>query len=78
MTGCIVTDTAKRFGMSAKDLFHKVGVAKELTEATMDSRYERWFKYGETPTYVQDWCLDLWAQKGEADVSSGSYRARAG
>lgn len=65
----IIFDSAKRLGITEKALFRRIAKDRNLTEATADDRYERWFKRGETPDYITDWCLDLYREPFPLDAS---------
>jgi hypothetical protein len=58
----LIKDTAKKVGVSEKALFRRVYQDKGMSNALecADYRYQRWFKYGEIPAPVEDWCLTHW------------------
>lgn len=63
----LIHDTAQRFGVAERILFEvaskEKGFSNYLEVATY--RFSRWFKYGEVPAWVQDYCLRLWGGRDD-------------
>jgi hypothetical protein len=62
MSNDLIIDTAARQGVQTKALFWKAAVNKGFTNAqeVSDYRFAKWFKYGEIPEWVTDYCLSFW------------------
>lgn len=58
----LIKDTSKKMGVAEKAVFMRASMDKGFTNASevADYRYTRWFKYGEVPTFVEEFCLTQW------------------
>lgn len=61
-TGDLITDTAKKLGIAQRTVFDKAAEGKRFSNAAdvAEYRYLRWFKHGEVPLFVQDFCIQQW------------------
>lgn len=61
----LITDTARKMGLEPKVLFRKATEEAKFTNylEVADYRFGRWFKWGEVPEYISDYCLTQWREQ---------------